>query len=231
MLANKFGSTLLHLRNRLSARCLPCCSIHGCSSPYMSGGSSGPGNASNTYNVSVIGLGQMGHGIAAACASAGHSVLISDRETERMVESKENIEALLLSSSSKGNGGALGQISIMKESDWPGMLPSADLVIEAVAEDESAKLGLFEKLATVTKNSCILASNTSSLSISDLAVFRPGRTLGLHFFNPVNKMKLVEVVETDKLEMEIIAFAVNFVSGLGKQPIRCKDTPGFVVNM
>jgi 3-hydroxyacyl-CoA dehydrogenase len=107
-----------------------------------------------------------------------------------------------------------------------------DLVIEAIIENIDIKKKFYQDLGAITKPGCILASNTSSLRITDLAKAsgRPAHTVGLHFFNPVQIMKLVEVVKTDTTDADVVAASEEFVEKIGKVAVACKDTPGFVVN-
>ena len=113
-----------------------------------------------------------------------------------------------------------------------GALADCDLIIEAITENPKIKLPLYKELGEMTKQSCILASNTSSLAIGDMAKpsGRPDRVVGLHFFNPVQVMKLVEVVRTDATDPAVFEACKAWVTTLGKHPVSCKDTPGFIVN-
>ncbi|MEO0652808.1 MAG: 3-hydroxyacyl-CoA dehydrogenase NAD-binding domain-containing protein, partial [Planctomycetota bacterium] len=111
-------------------------------------------------------------------------------------------------------------------------LADCDLVVEAIVEDLDVKNALFAELGKICKPETILASNTSSFPIGEMAAAsgRPERVVGLHFFNPVQLMRLVEVVRTDKTDDEVFAAAKAFGEGVGKTAVSCKDTPGFVVN-
>lgn len=113
-----------------------------------------------------------------------------------------------------------------------GAVADCDLVVEAIPETPDIKLPLFKDLANLTRPDCILASNTSSLSVKEMAVAseHPSRVVGLHFFNPVQIMKLVEVVQTEYTDPRIFEKSKEWVESIGKHPVSCKDTPGFIVN-
>ena len=107
-----------------------------------------------------------------------------------------------------------------------------DLFVEAILERMADKVALFNQLAELNHSESIFATNTSSLSVSQLAeqVQNPARVIGLHFFNPAHLMKLVEVITTDRTDAEVFDSAWAFVQSIGKTPVRCQDTPGFIVN-
>jgi 3-hydroxybutyryl-CoA dehydrogenase len=108
----------------------------------------------------------------------------------------------------------------------------ADLVIEAIIEKKEAKINLFNQLALINNKSTILATNTSSISVTEIAsgVQYPERVIGMHFFNPAPIMKLVELIKTEQTSAELLNTAVQLVIAMGKTPVICKDAPGFIVN-
>lgn len=184
--------------------------------------------------VAVIGAGTMGNGIALACASSGFEVLLFDSfpgalEKGKMAISK-NINYLL----------DKGKIDQEKADSWHAKIIyvheikacTANLIIEAIVEKPQAKIDVFQQLANINAADCILASNTSSLSIDEIQqeIPHPERFAGLHFFNPANLMKLVEVVNGRLSSKETIDALVAFCKALGKVPVVCNNAPGFIVN-
>jgi 3-hydroxybutyryl-CoA dehydrogenase len=185
--------------------------------------------------LAVIGAGTMGAGIAQVCAAAGHEVLLFDTSEEARLRGMDTIKASMarlikkgsLSEASKAE--TLARLTLIGDNDQVGI---ADLIIEAVFEDVAVKRDVWKALDKVAKKDALLASNTSSLSITELASFtsRPERFCGLHFFNPVPVLPLVEVVKGLQTAPEVITEAKAFVEGIGKTPIVCADKPGFIVN-
>ncbi|RKY18331.1 MAG: 3-hydroxybutyryl-CoA dehydrogenase [Planctomycetota bacterium] len=185
--------------------------------------------------VAVVGCGTMGNGIAQVCATQGKQVTLVDLDEARLTAALAGIEKSLLRVAKKGRIEAadvpviLGRIaSTTALSDCA----ASDLVVEAASEQLAVKLGIFAELDTITAPSAILASNTSSISITTLAAAtkRPDKVIGMHFMNPVPVMKLVEVVRGLDTSDETTA-AVNALSEeLGKTPIEANDYPGFVSN-
>jgi 3-hydroxybutyryl-CoA dehydrogenase len=190
---------------------------------------------SDIGTVGVIGTGLMASGIAEVAAKAGNEVILRGRSEASIKRSKAAIEKSLAKAVSKGKldqGDAdtiLGRVTTSLEfSD----LAEADLIVEAVAEDLPLKIEIFRDLDRATKPEAILATTTSSLPVVDLAAAtdRPGRVLGLHFFNPAPVMKLVEVVRTVATEQEVVDRATDWIKSLGKHPVHCRDRAGFIVN-
>ncbi len=183
--------------------------------------------------VGIAGAGTMGRGIAEVAAAAGYEVRLYDPFPEALAGALERIRASLERAREKGRlaeeAGAVLQ-RIRPESD-PFALAGAELVIEAVPEELETKREIFKKIGGENPD-LILASNTSTLSITAIAapVPRPGRVLGMHFFNPVPRMRLVEVIPGKLTEAGVLEDALAFVRRLGKEPVLAKDTPGFVVN-
>ncbi|HEU5359466.1 MAG TPA: 3-hydroxyacyl-CoA dehydrogenase family protein [Gemmatimonadales bacterium] len=187
-------------------------------------------------HVAVIGAGQMGAGIAQVCATAGCHVTVRDVDAEQAAKGKRAIEASTAKLVEKGKltagdrDAALARISF---TDALGAAAQADLVIEAIVEDLEAKRALWRELDELAPPSSVFATNTSSLKVADQAEVtdRPDRFLGLHFFNPVPLMGLVEVVSTAATDPGIVASATDFVRTLGKEPVLARDTTGFIVNV
>jgi 3-hydroxybutyryl-CoA dehydrogenase len=185
--------------------------------------------------VGVVGLGTMGAGIAQLCVEAGYETVgreISDELGERGRVTIERylgraVEKERMTADERDR--ALRRLSLTTELRE---LAGCDLVIEAIVEDLAAKRELFAELDGVVGPDGVLATNTSALPVTELAAAtsRPERVVGMHFFNPAPVLKLVEVVRTDLTEDEVFAVAFAFARRLGKEPIACRDTPGFVVN-
>ena len=185
--------------------------------------------------VLVVGAGIMGAGIAQVAAQAGHSVLLHDLRDGAAIAAKTKLAATMDSLVAKGKlsadaaQAALARITPIVSVEEA---RSAGLVVEAIVEDLAAKRALFRQLETVVTPQCVLATNTSSISVTGIAngLAHPGRLVGMHFFNPVPLMKLVEVVSglhTDTTVAESI-FALS--KAWGKVPVHTKSTPGFIVN-
>ncbi len=193
--------------------------------------------------VGVVGCGLMGHGIVQVAAQGGFKVLAHDNYPGALEQGKKRIEESLTKLGEKAvEKGKLTpeKAAAMKEAalsriefapDREGLVV-CDLVIEAAIENLDLKKDLFADLGRLLPENTLLASNTSSFPILEMANAsgRPEKTLGLHFFNPVQLMRLVEVVGTDKTDPEAIAAGHSFARSCGKTSINCKDTPGFVVN-
>jgi len=186
--------------------------------------------------LGIIGFGQMGSGIAQVAAAAGYPVIATDEKDEFLKKGLSRIEGLLNKAIEKGKATeedkkkTLGNITTTTDF---GAFADCDLVIEAIVENLDAKIQIYETLDRVCKPTAIFASNTSSLSITDMAVVTSRRSqfVGLHFFNPVPVMKLVEVVRTIMTDDQTFNTAVAFAESVGKTVVRAKDTCGFVVNL
>ena len=185
--------------------------------------------------VAVAGAGTMGSGIAQACAVAGYEVKLfdsSEAARKRGIDAVKDSLARIVKKekiSEDDKAEALSRITLVGDSD---RFKDADVIIEAIFEDVDAKRGLWEEIDKVAKEDALLASNTSSLSVTELASFtsRPERFCGVHFFNPVAVLPLVEIVRGLRTSAETVAEAKTFVEGIGKTPIVCEDKPGFIVN-
>ena len=186
--------------------------------------------------VGVLGCGQMGSGIAQVAAVAGFEVLARDVNQDQLARGKKAIEASLgkfvekAKLAPEARDAALGRLRFTTSLED---LASSDLVIEAVSEDLELKNRMWTALDQVCGPATLFASNTSSLSIIAMATVtgRPDRFLGLHFFNPVPMMPLVEVVKSVATSPETIEAGTAFVRRLGKEPIAARDSTGFIVNL
>jgi 3-hydroxybutyryl-CoA dehydrogenase len=185
--------------------------------------------------LGVIGTGTMGCGIAQVAAQCGYQVVFQNRRQESVERGLSKIEKSLGALAAKGKLSA-AQVEAIQER-IRGVVPleelkGCDLVIESAPEDLELKKALFQRLDEILAEDAILASNTSSLSITRLASFtrRPGHVVGMHFFNPVPAMKLVEIVAGLNTSDATIESARLLAEDLGKVPVDVKDAPGFVVN-
>ncbi len=183
--------------------------------------------------VAVVGAGTMGHGIAQVLALAGYDTALTDSNAAVLEAAPARIEENLDGGVTRGKiteGNAREAMSrIQLLGDLEAAVTDADLVIEAVIEDLGVKRDLFARLDSLTVASAVLATNTSSLSVAAIAAAttRPERVLGMHFFNPVHIMKLVELVRHGRTGDEFLARAREAVTRMGKQPIVVNDSPGF----
>jgi len=183
--------------------------------------------------VAVLGAGTMGAGIAQVCAQAGSEVVLCDLSDEFVSEGVRRVAAFLQKGVDKGKttegqrDEALSRIST--STDRAAACVDVDLVVEAVPEKLELKNGIFKELGEVAPARCVLASNTSSLSLAKVfdGVKGPARCIGWHFFNPVPIMKLLELVATDATSDETIAASQAYGRLLNKEPILVKDSPGF----
>lgn len=183
--------------------------------------------------IAVIGTGQMGAGIAQACATAGTHVIAIDPDHAQRERAKRSIGKSLAKLAEKGlvkdPAGIEARIRFAEHVDDA---EAADLVIEAIVEDLAVKRALWEELDVVCRPGTVFATNTSSLSVREQAEVtdRDQEFVGLHFFNPVPMMALVEVVRTAKVDPAVVTRVVELVRSMGKTPVLTEDTPGFVVN-
>jgi 3-hydroxybutyryl-CoA dehydrogenase len=184
-------------------------------------------------HVAVIGAGTMGHGIAYVAAVAGCEVRITDARRAALPQALDQIEALLVSGVKRGKIAADDHAAVRQrirpEAQLRAAVADADVVIEAVIEDLAIKQRLFADIERAAPPGALLASNTSSLSIGQIAdgMTQPARLVGMHFFNPVHVMKLVEVVTHGRESRAAADRAVEFARRLGKEPIVVRDSPGF----
>jgi len=185
--------------------------------------------------VLVIGAGQMGTGIAQVCAAAGHTVLVNDVDQQAVDRGQESIRRNLARAVEKGRIDAAARANTegrIQTQLTPIEGADADIAIEAASEDEALKKRIFGELDGALPPRAILASNTSSISITVLgaATKRPDKVIGMHFMNPVPVMQLVEVIRGMATSDESYEFARRFVEELNKTPVEVKDFPGFVSN-
>jgi 3-hydroxybutyryl-CoA dehydrogenase len=192
--------------------------------------------ASQLESVGVVGAGFMGSGIAESAARAGLEVTLHEPDAAPLDRSRRRIEASVERAVEGGKLTAGEAGALVERIEWttdPEALGDAGVVVEAVVEDASLKGSVFQALDQRLGEDVILASNTSSIPIAQLASWtdNPQRVLGLHFFSPVPVMKLVEVVVALDTDPGVVERAEDFARRLGKHPIRTKDRSGFIVNM
>ncbi len=185
--------------------------------------------------IGVIGAGTMGTGIAQVAATNGHQVYIYDAFTEQLVKAKKALENILARQVEKDRMSQQEVDDILnriKFVDNITMFGECGFVIEAVVENPDIKKDVFARLEAIVARDCILASNTSSLSIASISssLKKPGRFLGVHFFNPAPLMKLVEVIPGIATAPEVTNQAKELIKAWGKIIVSSKDTPGFIVN-
>ena len=186
-------------------------------------------------NIAVIGAGTMGSGIAQASAVAGHDVVLYDTSEASRTKGIEAVKSSLTrlvkkeKLSEDDRAQSLSRITLVGDL---AQFKNADIIIEAVFEDAQVKRSVWEQVDEVAGGETLLATNTSSLSVTEIASFvsNPERFCGLHFFNPVAMMPLVEVVRGLQTSDETLQAAKEFTESIGKTPIICEDKPGFIVN-
>jgi 3-hydroxybutyryl-CoA dehydrogenase len=184
--------------------------------------------------VAVLGCGLMGSGIAQVCATAGFDVTVLEVEQKFLDKGFAGIEKSLAKFAEKGTLKEKPEAvrARLKGATNKKDLAHCDIVIEAIIENVGEKKKMFESLDPIVKKDAIFATNTSSISVTELlsATKRPERVIGMHFFNPVPLMKLVEVVKTIATAPEVYDAAYEFGKKLGKVPVRTSDKTGFIVN-
>jgi 3-hydroxybutyryl-CoA dehydrogenase len=191
--------------------------------------------AEDVRTVGVIGCGLMGSGISEVVARAGQTAVVLETTDELVERGRQRIETSTLRAVERGRLDAeertsvLGRISLTTDVQD---LADVDLVIEAATENHDTKVGMFRRLDEVTKPEVILASNTSSIPIADLgaATSRPDKVLGMHFFNPVPVMGLIELVRAISSSDDTMAFGRAYGVVLGKTTVESRDRAGFIVN-
>ncbi len=186
------------------------------------------------HTIGVCGAGTMGRGIALTLAQAGISTLLFDLNPVSIEEARAQHERELEALVAKGKITADKKSKTLAFIQYTTELENclAELFIEAIVEKIEPKVALLNQLAELNHGDCLFASNTSSLSITEIAkqVLHPERVIGLHFFNPATLMKLVEVVSTPFTKPEVIETALDLIKQIGKTPVLCTDSPGFIVN-
>jgi 3-hydroxybutyryl-CoA dehydrogenase len=186
-------------------------------------------------NVGVVGCGTMGSGITQVCAQSGYQVVVSEINNELLNKGLASINSALTRSVDKGKMSQQDKETILnriKGTTNTKDFYDCNLVIEAATENMELKKKIFAKLDKICPKHAILASNTSCLSITDMAMVtnRPDKVLGLHFFNPAPSMKLLEIITTTATSNETLKISQDFGSSLGKTIVIAQDTPGFIVN-
>ncbi|MBU2018345.1 MAG: 3-hydroxybutyryl-CoA dehydrogenase [Bacteroidetes bacterium] len=187
------------------------------------------------YKIGVLGAGTMGSGIAQVAAQNGHETILVDVSQEMLTKAEAGLDKILarlvekekISTIDKGD--IQGRISYSTEmEDFKG----CGLIIEAIVEKLDVKHSVFKKMETIVSKDCILASNTSSLSIASIgsALTHSERIIGIHFFNPAPLMPLVEIIPAVQTSDEVLQKAKTLIDNWGKSTVVCKDTPGFIVN-
>lgn len=186
--------------------------------------------------ICVVGAGALGHGIAQVCAQKGFQVSLTDVSDEIVERGMQRIRAFLKGSLERGKMTEEETVTTLNRIKGTSNLEEAardvDLVIEAVVEDMEVKKSIFKQLDQICQPHTILSSNTSSLSITELAsaTKRPSKVVGMHWGNPPQIMQGIEVVRTEKSSQEVVDAIVELSKMLGKIPTVCKDSPGFVIN-
>jgi 3-hydroxybutyryl-CoA dehydrogenase len=194
-----------------------------------------PTRPAEIRKVGIVGLGTMGAGIAQVSVQSGFETVGREVSAELGERGRATIERYLARAAEKGRmseherDAALARLTLTTELDE---LADCDLVIEAVLEELELKREVFSVLDRVTRPEAVLATNTSALSVSEIATAttHPERIVGMHFFNPAPVLPLVEIVRARESSAEAVDAAYEWAERAGKQPVRCSDTPGFIVN-
>jgi 3-hydroxybutyryl-CoA dehydrogenase len=193
-------------------------------------------DANDVKKVAVLGAGLMGSGIAQVCAQAGMNVVMRDIKDEFVDKGLKGVRDGLDKAVAKGvlkredADATIGRIE--GTTDLAKAISEADLIIEAIPEDMKLKRDVYKEVSKSAKEEAMIASNTSTLSVTEMAanVAHPENFVGLHFFNPAPVMKLIEIVKGKKTSDETVKFARDFVDKIGKTPVVCVDSPGFIAN-
>jgi 3-hydroxybutyryl-CoA dehydrogenase len=186
-------------------------------------------------HIGIIGAGTMGSGIAQVAAQNGHAVILVDSSEKALSNAKSNLVSTLVKLVEKGKISEQKSTEIQANISYSTEMLSLEncgLVIEAIIEKLDIKHDLLQKIESVVSEDCIIASNTSSLSIASLgSVLKESkRIIGIHFFNPAPLMPLVEIIPSVQTSTVVLEKAVEIIQGWGKVAVVCKDTPGFIVN-
>ncbi len=188
----------------------------------------------NIRTIAIAGAGTMGSGIAQVTATAGYKTILFDIEPKMLQQAETNIKKSLAFLSSKGKISAAEEETILTNITYTNQLSDlkADLIIEAILEKLEIKHQFFQQVAELNGSNCILASNTSSIPITQIAakVPNPERFLGIHFFNPAPIMKLVEIISGVQTDPTIATGCKKLIEDMGKTCVMAKDAPGFIVN-
>ncbi|MFN8699857.1 MAG: 3-hydroxyacyl-CoA dehydrogenase NAD-binding domain-containing protein, partial [Flavobacteriales bacterium] len=185
--------------------------------------------------IGVIGAGAMGSGIAQIAAQSGHAVWVNDARQEALDKAQRGLTATLTTLCEKGKITEEEKSATLSRLNFTtslGDLKECGLIIEAIVEDLAVKQSVFRSIEDVVSESCIIATNTSSLSVTSIASAcrKPERVLGLHFFNPAPLMPLVEVIPALQTDAALPAQMKTLMEAWKKSPVICRDLPGFIVN-
>jgi 3-hydroxybutyryl-CoA dehydrogenase len=194
-----------------------------------------PLRSMETKQIGVIGGGTMGAGIAQVAAQAGCKVVVVDMAEAVLEKAQKQLEQVLLKRVEKQQMLASDAEALQQRIVWTTRmvdLATSDCVIEAIVENIAVKQKVFQELETIVSDTCVLATNTSSLSVTSIAsaCSHPQRVLGIHFFNPAPLMALVEIVPALQSDVEIVSATKSMIDSWGKKTVLAKDTPGFIVN-
>ena len=184
--------------------------------------------------IIICGAGTMGSGIAQVSAQSGFYTILYDLNPVMLEKAKDGLQSTLDKLAGKGKITAAEKEQTVRRLQYTNNIHDCigDLVIEAIAEKPEYKISLFNQLAEINHSDTIFATNTSSLSVTNIAsgVMHPERVCGMHFFNPAPVMKLVEIIRTEQSSKDMIEVMMNLARQMGKTPVLCKDAPGFIVN-
>lgn len=185
--------------------------------------------------IGVLGAGTMGAGIAQVAAQNGHETILVDVNQDMLNKAEANLDSVLSRLVEKEKISADDKINIQGRVSYSTDMSdfqNCGLVIEAIVENLEVKHQVFSKMEAIVSTSCILASNTSSLSIASIGsvLNNPGRMIGIHFFNPAPLMPLVEIIPAVQTTENTVVLAKSLIDSWGKTTVLCKDTPGFIVN-
>jgi 3-hydroxybutyryl-CoA dehydrogenase len=194
-----------------------------------------PGQISEIRQIGIVGAGQMGRGIAHVCALAGLDVVLSDVNETALAQAREGIERNLARQVARGRikeGDKAAALARIRAASGYGAFADCDMVIEAATEKEAVKREIFKELVPKLKPDALIASNTSSISITRLAsaTDRPAKFIGMHFMNPVPVMSLVELIRGIATDEATFAATRDLAVKLGKTPVAAEDFPAFIVN-
>ena len=185
-------------------------------------------------SICICGAGTMGAGIAQVAAQSGFHTIVFDVNKQVLENAKINIQKDLQRLADKGKISPAEKETTFKNIHFTSDTNEciADVIIEAIVEKPEIKIGLFNQLAEVNHSETIFATNTSSLSVTQIAagVMHPGRVVGMHFFNPAPIMKLVEIVKGEQTLDTVAQVVYELAKQMNKTPVLCKDSPGFIVN-
>ena len=190
---------------------------------------------STDMKIGILGSGSMGSGIAQIAATAGHEVILYDKNKEALTKTSKNLRRILNRLVEKGRiddaaaNAIFGRIYLVNNMN---AYAECGLIIEAIVENLEIKKSVFQQIESIVRDDCILASNTSSLSIASIAAAceKSERVIGIHFFNPAPLMKLVEIIPAVQTNDKVLEESQKLIDSWGKLTVITKDTPGFIVN-